>query len=383
MLEPRSTRSRTSSAADTAAVASSSKDSNLITDLHASPKKRSRIDAQPKLLSKGPRGKHAQAQAQARASDPELPPLLPPHLVSAYTTVAHPTLPFSLSTAIAHLRQTDARFDKLFALVPLRPFLELERSEVRELDLFKTLCTSILGQQISFLAARSVLYKFCRLFLMPEQPDYEAFPREKWPFPTPHEVLEASDDTLRGAGLSGQKVKYIRDVARRFADGRLDARKLIAIEEEEVVKELVQIKGVGLWTAEMLLMFALRRPNVLPVGDLGIQRGMLLFYLASAPKADEDGELMLAGVSVSERKQAPEKVAKRRQGEARCQDTSGPIPAASGLTPATLRARKDGKKVKGAYLTPEEMRALAQPWEPYRSIASFFMYALIDDAPSK
>ena len=107
-----------------------------------------------------------------------LPPLLDRSAVSAYTTVQRPSLPFSLSAAVGHLRRADARFDKLFALVPLRPFLELARGEVRELDLFKTLCTSILGQQISWLAARSITHKFVRLFdpSLPEKPvDHNKF----------------------------------------------------------------------------------------------------------------------------------------------------------------------------------------------------------------
>ena len=383
-----------------------------------------------------------------------LPPLVAEQDAHLYTTVPHPTLPFSLPDAITHLTQIDSRFHKIVSQVPAKPFQELAPTSdivIKELNLHKTLTTSIVGQQISWLAARSVLYKFVRLFFpdcLPAAPDFDATPREVLPFPTPHQILSKSDVELRSAGLSGQKVKYVRDVSRRFADGRLDARRLVQMQEEEVIAELVKIKGVGVWTAEMTLMFALRRPNVLPVGDLGIQRGMVLFYLSEPPRLDTLGRLTEeGGVKISPRKKTPAASSPRKKGKeeqaAKAKEeeeeedlpippsqtsrqllneakeaekvfegaaqldrdqssaipasnalgpilgptehlhTHGqalvqPIPPESGLTPLILRGRRDGKKIKGAYLTPDEMRSLAKPWEPYRSLASFYMYTLID-----
>ena len=209
----------------------------------ASPaKKRATGAVSPKKSST----QNGKSSGKAKAEEEPLPELLDPSQVHLYTTVPYPTLPFDLSAATLHLTRADPRFTKLVDLVELRPFLELAQGQVKELDLFKTLTTSILGQQISWLAARSVLYKFVRLFFadsLPEKPDFDATPRESLPFPTPHQVLlDVGEAELRSAGLSGQKVKYITDVARRFADGRLDARKLMQMEEEEVVKQLVQIK---------------------------------------------------------------------------------------------------------------------------------------------
>lgn len=93
---------------------------------------------------------------------------------------------------------------------------------------------------------------------LPEKPDFALTPRETLPFPTPHACLRASEQDLRSAGLSGAKVKYVLDISRRFAEGTLDVRRLVTLGEEEIIKELVEIKGVGPWTAQMLLMFALR-----------------------------------------------------------------------------------------------------------------------------
>lgn len=102
--------------------------------------------------------------------------------------------------------------------------------------------TSLLGQQISWLAARSITHKFTRLFFphLPEKlpPPGSTEPRLETPFPTPHQVLDLPDRTaaLRGAGLSGRKVEYVVELAERFADGRLDARKLWAMNDDELME---------------------------------------------------------------------------------------------------------------------------------------------------
>jgi len=87
-----------------------------------------------------------------------------------------------------------------------------------------------------------------------------------------------SDDALRGAGLSRQKLGYLRDLAARAADGGLDAVRLPELPDEEVTRQLIQVKGVGVWTAQMFLMFRLGRPDVLPVLDLGIRKGVQRAY---------------------------------------------------------------------------------------------------------
>lgn len=214
----------------------------------------------------------------------QLLPLLSRDQVSKATTIDYPRLPFDLDEAVSHLRSIDSRFDSILDQIELKPYQELVDGRVRELDLFKTLATSILGQQVSWLAARVIVYRFVRLFHtdLPEKPDFDAIPRDSLPFPHPIDVCQSEDAFLRTAGLSGAKVKYVKDVARRFSDGRLDARKIITLNEEDCIAELVKIKGVGRWTAEMLLMFALRRGNILPVGDLGVQRGMVIFFTSNS-----------------------------------------------------------------------------------------------------
>lgn len=130
--------------------------------------------------------------------------------------------------------------------------------------IFHALIRSIIYQQISGKAARSIHTKFISLF-----------PRKN---PTPEAILELSDAKLRSAGLSSQKVVYIRDLAQKFGDGTIRARAVPKMTTEEIVKHLVQIKGVGEWTVHMLLIFTLNRGDVLPTGDLGIRKGFQIVY---------------------------------------------------------------------------------------------------------
>lgn len=229
---------------------------------------------------------------------------------------------------------------------------------------------------------------------LPEKPDFKTLPRDALPFPTPLQVRSASESTLRSAGLSGQKVRYVSDIACRFSDGRLDVRSLVAMrDEEDVVRTLVAIKGVGVWTAQMLLIFALRRPDVLPVGDLGVQKGMVLLWASgregpaiksakALPEEEEKvvqavqegeapidgGEDLAALPTLDEHSQEPSKT-----------PTVPALPVSSGLTSAQLNARKNGTKTKGnVYLSAAEMESLAETWRPYRSLASVYMWALVD-----
>lgn len=303
-------------------------------------------------------------RVKIEAAPPSLPPLLPDDQVYQCTTIEQPVLPFSLDTAKAHLCRVDPRFKALFAQMELKVYDEMYRGDVKQLNLFRTLTTSILGQQISWRAARSILYKFCRLF-EPSMPSVDeihvaAVDKEQWPFPTPRQVLQVSDEALRSAGLSGAKIKYVRDVARRFADGRLDVRKIVQMDPEACIAELTQVKGVGRWTAEMLLMFAMRSPDILPVGDLGVQRGMVHFYMADHH-----------GPTITEAKRQATYTP-----SALDTHTDLPYPTTT-VTRSTLAQRARGQKTsKKMYLDPEEMHALALPWAPYRSVACMFMWSI-------
>ena len=129
-------------------------------------------------------------------------------------------------------------------------------------DAFSTLARSIVGQQISVKAAQSVWDRLSSRLMEV----------------TPVRVASARRPTLRSCGLSGQKADYLKDLARKFLDGHLDPAGWTALEDEPLIAELIQVKGIGRWTAEMFLMFYLARPDVLPVADLGLQRAMRLHY---------------------------------------------------------------------------------------------------------
>src|SRR3970040_476834 len=129
-------------------------------------------------------------------------------------------------------------------------------------DAFSTLARSIVGQQISVKAAQSVWDKLAgRLGTVAP----EALSRSRKP-------------TLRSCGLSGQKASYLKDLAGKFLDGTLDPGSWNALDDEALILEMTQVRGIGRWTAEMFLMFHLARADVLPLADLGLQRAMRLNY---------------------------------------------------------------------------------------------------------
>lgn len=151
------------------------------------------------------------------------------------------------------------------------------------LNPFKSLATSILGQQVSWLAAKSITYKFVRLFF-PELPEKQQPNAPPPPFPTPAQVIQMPYAQLRSAGLSGRKAEYLLDISARFADGRLSAEKLMVMSDQEVYDSLIAVRGIGPWSVEMFSMFVLRRPNILSPGDLGLQKGLLTWFGTDHPQ---------------------------------------------------------------------------------------------------
>lgn len=129
---------------------------------------------------------------------------------------------------------------------------------------FEALAGSILGQQLSTKVARIIRDRFATLGANG--------------YPTPEEVPKYSDEQLRGIGLSGAKVKYVRDLAAHVLDGRLDLARLPKLTNEEIIIEVTDVNGVGEWTAHMFLIFCLGRLDVLPTGDLGVRKGIQLLY---------------------------------------------------------------------------------------------------------
>ena len=139
---------------------------------------------------------------------------------------------------------------------------------------FAALCDAIISQQLSTSVAAAIGARFRNLF-----------PRKS---PTPSAVLALSDAALRGAGLSRQKSAYLRDLARHFADGQVPSRRLARMTDDEIIATLTRVKGIGVWTVQMFLIFVMDRPDVLPVADLGLGKAVQRHYgLPDLPGADE------------------------------------------------------------------------------------------------
>jgi DNA-3-methyladenine glycosylase II len=132
-------------------------------------------------------------------------------------------------------------------------------------DHLSALCGSIASQQLSTKAAATIFGRFVALFPDGHIPDAAS-------------IAAQSDEALRGVGLSGQKVGYLRDLSARIMDGRLQLDELETLPDEDVIERLTAVKGFGRWTAEMFLMFRLHRPDVLPAGDLGIVTAIQRLY---------------------------------------------------------------------------------------------------------
>src|SRR3990167_8897045 len=168
--------------------------------------------------------------------------------------------------------------DKRFAkLIKKHGIPDLKWGRVGLKNSFRALVRSIIYQQVSGSAASSILKKFIKLFGR---------------FPKPVDVKKVSVSKLHSAGLSSQKVKYIKDLAKKFLDGTIKHRSLRKTDNGEVIKHLIQVKGIGAWTAHMFLIFTLNRPDILPTGDLGIQKGFKLLYgLKNLPDHDKMEQL--------------------------------------------------------------------------------------------
>jgi len=138
-------------------------------------------------------------------------------------------------------------------------------AERQRKDHLTALVGAIVSQQLSTKAAATIFGRFVALF--PEGQQFDAAM-----------IAAQSDGALRGVGLSSQKVGYMRDLSTRIVDGRLQLDALESLPDEEVIERLTEVKGFGRWTAEMFLMFRLHRPDVLPVGDLGIVNAIQRLY---------------------------------------------------------------------------------------------------------
>ena len=162
-----------------------------------------------------------------------------------------------LSRAVAHLSREDPKLRTLISKVGR---LRLHRG----LKPFEALVVSIIFQQLAGSAAEAILGRFKAVYGSR--------------FPGPDDVLATSDAELRATGLSRKKIEYMKDLSRRVADGSLDLSELPPMSDESIIARLDEVKGIGRWTAQMFLIFTLRRPDVLPSGDLGIRAAVKKLY---------------------------------------------------------------------------------------------------------
>jgi DNA-3-methyladenine glycosylase II len=167
--------------------------------------------------------------------------------------------------AINHLKKSDPVLRRIIERIgPCR--MEFGPPE------FHSLAESILYQQLNGKAAATIFARFVALAGDP---------------PTPEGILKLSDEQLRSVGLSKQKSAYLKDLSAKTQAGLLDFARLADLPDEEVIQHLTQVKGVGVWTAQMFLMFTLKRPDVLPTGDYGVQAAMKKHYKKrKMPKPD-------------------------------------------------------------------------------------------------
>ncbi|HEY8640507.1 MAG TPA: DNA-3-methyladenine glycosylase, partial [Solirubrobacterales bacterium] len=145
-------------------------------------------------------------------------------------------------------------------------------------DAYGALLRTVVGQQLSSKAARTIYGRILDLFAGKT--------------PTPKQILAASESDLRGAGLSGRKVEYIRDLAAHVQSGELELDRFEKLSDEEVIEEIVAVRGLGRWSAEMFLLFHLERPDIIAGGDLGIRKAIQLSYgMDEMPTPDQVEEI--------------------------------------------------------------------------------------------
>ena len=175
-------------------------------------------------------------------------------------TVSEPTTPGYWAEACKHLMKRDRVMKNL---IPQYPGVSLQSRG----DAFVTLARSIVGQQISVKAAQSVWDRFAVL------------PKAL----TPAQVLKLKVDDMRAAGLSARKVEYLVDLALHFANDQVHEDAWVDMDDEAIIAELVAIRGIGRWTAEMFLIFHMMRPDVLPLDDVGLINGISRCYFSGDP----------------------------------------------------------------------------------------------------
>jgi DNA-3-methyladenine glycosylase II len=211
--------------------------------------------------------------------------------------------------AIAHLKKSDPIMRQIITRVGACG-MEFGSPE------FHSLAEAIVYQQLNGKAAVTIFNRFAALAGEPL---------------TPESILKLSDEQMRNVGLSKQKSSYLKDLAAKTVSGLLNFNRLSGLGDEEVIEHLTQVKGVGVWTAQMFLMFSLRRQNVFPTGDFGVRMAIYKHYLdVHRPRASKKS--------------------------------------------GTKNTRK--RKIK--LPTPQQMEKIAECWKPYRSVACWYLWKSLD-----
>ena len=176
--------------------------------------------------------------------------------------------------AVRHLRAADPVLRRVIDRVGR---CELRREHER--DPFGALADAIIYQQLAYRAAQTIANRFRQIYAVGRNGAVR--------LPRPEELLATPLRKLRAAGLSRQKSAYLKDLAGKAADGSLPLKRIARMSDEEVIERVTAVKGIGRWTADMFLIFCLGRPDVLPVGDLGLQYGFKTAYkLRKLPSAE-------------------------------------------------------------------------------------------------
>ena len=199
-------------------------------------------------------------------------------------------LRYDPEAAVDHLRKADPTLARVIDSVG--PFAMEPRD-----GSFRSLARAIFFQQLAGAAARAIMNRVLDVLSTDDKR-----------FFTPEQFIAARDEQLRTAGLSRQKLACLRDLSEKFASGQLNEGEFASLDDDEVINRTSSVKGIGRWTAEMFLIFSLGRPDVLPVDDVGVQRGFKQTYRLSESPA------------------------------------------------------------------PEEMQRIAEPWRPYRSVGTWYMW---------
>jgi len=177
----------------------------------------------------------------------------------------------SLDKVVSHFRKYDPIVYKQLIKMNIATIRKPKSSPQHY---FFKLCVDIISQQLSIKAADAVVGRFCLLF-----------PRR---IPKTKLLINIEDEKLRGVGMSWQKAKYIKDLAVKIETKELNLKNIHTLKNEEVIDELIKVKGIGRWTAEMFLIFTLGRENVYSHGDLGLKRAMQnLYKLKERPTEDQ------------------------------------------------------------------------------------------------